>query len=46
MLDAMSNGNREQWDYFTEMNVMQFLNHMAFLKDKNKELERQLNERT
>jgi hypothetical protein len=31
----MSNGRREQWDWITEMNIVQFLTYMSFLKDKN-----------
>lgn len=36
VLDTMSNGMRKDWDWFTEMNLVQFLNYMAFLKDKNR----------
>lgn len=35
VLDKMSNGRREQWDWITEMNIVQFLTYMSFLKDKN-----------
>ena len=31
----MSNGNRDKWDWFTDMNIVQFLTYMSFLKDKN-----------
>lgn len=27
---------RKDWDWFTDLNIVQFLNYMAFLKDKNK----------
>jgi len=36
VLDEMSNNNRDKWDYFLNMNVIEFLNHMAYLKDRNK----------
>lgn len=35
-LDSVSNGRREMWDYWTEMGIVQFLNYLSFIKDKNK----------
>ena len=26
---------RKDWDWFTDMNIVQFLTYMSFLKDKN-----------
>jgi hypothetical protein len=35
-LDIMSNGRRELWDYFTDMNVVQMMNHLAYMVTKMK----------
>ena len=31
----MANDRRELWDYFFDMNIIEFLNTVAFYKDKN-----------
>jgi len=41
----MSNNDRTKWDYYFEMNVIEFLNTVAFFKDKNEEDKRQEDER-
>lgn len=38
----MSGGRRDVWDWFTEMNIVQFLNYLAFLKDKTREENEQI----
>ena len=35
-LDMMSNGRRELWDYFTDMNVVQMMNHLGYVTTKIK----------
>ena len=35
-LDILSNKDREKWDYFLNMNIVAFLNYLAFVKDRNK----------
>jgi hypothetical protein len=32
----MSNGRRELWDYFTDMNVVQMMNHLGYVTTKIK----------
>ena len=38
-LDNLSNGCFEKWEYYETMNVIQFLNTCAYVKDKQKMLE-------
>ena len=33
-LDALANGRRDKWDYFTEMGVTEFLNAISYYKAK------------
>lgn len=33
-LDNISNNDRTKWDYFLEMNVIEFLNTLAYYKEK------------
>lgn len=40
-LDNITNNQRWHYQFFQEMNVIEFLNHLAFLKSKKKERERQ-----
>ncbi len=35
MLDNLSNNRREQWDYFLNMGVIEFLNELAYRKEKD-----------
>ncbi len=35
-IDILAKGDRTKWDYFLDMNIVAFLNYLAFLKDKNK----------
>jgi hypothetical protein len=35
-LDRLANKDREKWDYFLNMNIVAFLNYLAFVKDRNK----------
>lgn len=39
VLDSLSNSDRSKWDYFLNMGVIEFLNTLAFYKDKEKHLE-------
>jgi hypothetical protein len=39
VIDSLSNGDRTKWNYFTEMGVVEFLNTLAYYKDKQQELE-------
>ena len=41
-LDNLSNGHSDKWHYYTELNVIEFLNICAYQKDKQKEQERQI----
>ena len=41
----MSNNDRTKWDYFFSMNVIEFLNTVAFYKDKAEEDKREYEER-
>lgn len=34
-LDALSQGDHSKWEYYTNMNVIEFLNIVSFQKDKN-----------
>ena len=43
-LDNLSNGDRSKWEYFLSMNVIEFLNYLAFVKDKQKHQEQILRE--
>ena len=38
-LDWLSGGDRTKWDYYLNMNVLAFLNTIAFYKDKAKNAE-------
>lgn len=40
-LDNISNNDRTKWDYFQQMNAVEFLNYLAYVKSKAKEQERQ-----
>ena len=40
-LDELANGKRRDWDYFIEMNVIEFLNTLSFYKDKQQHLKEQ-----
>jgi len=40
----MADGKREMWDYYFDLNIIEFLNTVAFYKDK-KEHERKEHER-
>ena len=46
MIDKMADGKREMWDYYFDLNIIEFLNTVAFYKDKTdherKEQERAL----
>lgn len=33
-IDELARGERERWDYFLQMNLVEFFNEMAFRKDK------------
>ena len=33
-LDSLSNNDRTKWDFFLDMNVVAFLNTLAYFKDK------------
>lgn len=33
-LDVLSGGDRSKWEYLLELDVIEFLNYMAFVKDK------------
>jgi hypothetical protein len=35
-IDAVANGDPLKWEQVTDMNVVQFLNVLLFIKDKNK----------
>jgi len=35
-LDLMSNNRREMWDYYTEMNATQMMNHLSYCVNKLK----------
>lgn len=45
VLDGLSNSDRTKWDYFLNMKVIEFLNTLAFYKDKQDQL-RQMNNGT
>ena len=34
-INAMANNDRTKWDFFFDMNVIEFLNTVAFFKDHN-----------
>ncbi len=34
MINTMANNDRSKWDYFFDMNVIEFLNAVCFYKDK------------
>jgi hypothetical protein len=36
----MSNGDRTKWDYYTEMNVVAFLNYLSYISDKERKLKK------
>jgi hypothetical protein len=44
LINTMANNDRSKWDYFFEMNIIEFLNAVCFSKDKaeheQKEMER------
>lgn len=40
-LDNLSNNDRTKWDYFLDMNVIAFLNYIAYEKDKQAHIEEQ-----
>lgn len=35
VLDNLSNNRREQWDYFLNMGVIEFLNELSYRKEKD-----------
>ena len=35
-MDSLSKNCPEKWDYFTELNVVEFLNMLAYYKDKER----------
>jgi hypothetical protein len=35
-LDSLSGGDRTKWDYYLDMNVIDFLNWLSFQKDKQR----------
>lgn len=41
-LDNISNNDRTKWEYFLNMNVIEFLNTLAYYKDKQGYIEEQL----
>lgn len=43
-LDVLSGGDRSKWEYLLELDVIEFLNYMAFVKDK-KAYEEEINGR-
>ena len=40
-LDSLSNHDRTKWDYFLDMNVIAFLNYIAYEKDKQNHIAEQ-----
>ncbi len=36
MLDQMSQGNRTQWNYFLDMEMIEFMNYYSYMVDKNR----------
>lgn len=38
ILDNLTNGDRTKWDYYLNMGGIDFLNYLAFLKDKQEHL--------
>ena len=40
-LDNLSNNDRTKWDFFLDMNVVAFLNTLAYYKDKQGYIEEQ-----
>lgn len=38
-VNELANNDRTKWDYFFNMDVIEFLNSVAFLKDRNKTIE-------
>jgi hypothetical protein len=36
-INSLSNNDRTKWEYFFEMNVIEFLNTVAFYKDMNEQ---------
>ena len=34
LIDKMADGKREMWDYYFDLNIIEFLNTVAFYKDK------------
>ena len=36
-VDDLAKGEREKWEYFLKMNIIEFLNEMAFRKDRKKQ---------
>ena len=37
-IDQLARGERERWEYFLNMNIVEFFNTLAFNKDKNKDI--------
>jgi hypothetical protein len=35
VINQMANNDRSKWDYYFDMNVTEFLNTIAFHKDRN-----------
>ena len=35
VINQMANNDRSKWDYYFDMNVTEFLNTIAFQKDRN-----------
>lgn len=40
VLNGMSNGDRTKWDYYTDMNVVAFLNYLSYVTDKERKLKK------
>jgi hypothetical protein len=38
-IDNLANNDRTKWDYFLEMNLIEFLNTLAYNKDKQDYIE-------
>ena len=43
-LDNLSNNDRTKWEYFLEMNVIEFLNSLSYFKDKQNYIKEQLDQ--
>jgi hypothetical protein len=37
VIDALSNGNGKDWEFYTDMNVIEFMNRIVFMKIRNQE---------